>query len=788
MRASEANKNKWEDVPQEVKDTFERLGIPEAERKSLAGVGAQYDCLTSDTIVFTNPKGPTKIIDVKPGDKIFAWDNKSNKIVPAKVKNVWPAGKKPVFKVKIKNHTIKASDNHPLLALSYSKKPRHRKGSYDLDWVPLGKLKKGTLVAIAKDYPSHGTSMQLKQPRIETTAIGKPQTGKTYSMDVSYKYNVVVLPQCSGEDLMWLFGLFLGDGYIKKEKNKNAERINFAIPDDQPELRDELAKIMKQDFSYDLQSKYKYYVSVNSTIIARFFHENKMFGKAKTKQVPQWVFSLPKTQILAFLAGFMDADGGVRDNNKNHDPILTSANKGLLESMKNLSLYCGIETSKIRDFSYRKDEKQYTGYRFNLSGNTLQLPSRHPLKAKRILKKKYYHRNISARGAGGYFKKYCSDFIGFARIDEIVPAGEELTYDIEVEGFHNFVANGIVVHNSEVMYHNIREDLEKQGVVFLSMDEGLKQYPELVKKHFGKIVPYNDNKFAALNTAVWSGGSFVYIPKNVKVNIPLQAYFRINAESFGQFERTLIIGDTGSQVHYIEGCTAPRFTSQSLHSAVVEVIAKENSSLRYTTIQNWANNIYNLVTKRAFAYRNSTVEWVDGNLGSKVTMKYPAIYLMEEGAKGEVLSIALAGKDQHQDAGAKIVHLASNTTSKITSKSISKDGGRGSYRGLLKVIKGCKNVKSSVVCDALILDKDSRSDTYPYIEIDEPTATIAHEAKVGKINDDEIFYLRSRGLSETEALTLIILGFIQPFIKTLPLEYSVELNRLIEMEMENSVG
>ncbi|MAG18292.1 MAG: Fe-S cluster assembly protein SufB [Candidatus Diapherotrites archaeon] len=343
-------------------------------------------------------------------------------------------------------------------------------------------------------------------------------------------------------------------------------------------------------------------------------------------------------------------------------------------------------------------------------------------------------------------------------------------------------------YDSEVMYHNIREDLEKHGVVFLSMDEGLKQYPELVKEHFGKIIPYNDNKFAALNTAVWSGGSFVYIPKNVKVEIPLQAYFRINAESFGQFERTLIIGDTGSRVHYIEGCTAPRFTSQSLHSAVVEVIAKENSHLRYTTIQNWANNIYNLVTKRAFAYRNSTVEWVDGNLGSKVTMKYPAIYLMEEGAKGEVLSIALAGKGQHQDAGAKIVHLASNTTSKITSKSVSKDSGRGSYRGLLKVVKGCKNVKSSVVCDALILDKNSRSDTYPYIEIDEPTATIAHEAKVGKINDDEIFYLMSRGLNEAEALTLIILGFIQPFTKTLPLEYSVELNRLIEMEMENSVG
>ena len=265
-------------------------------------------------------------------------------------------------------------------------------------------------------------------------------------------------------------------------------------------------------------------------------------------------------------------------------------------------------------------------------------------------------------------------------------------------------------------------------------------------------------------------------------------YFRINAESFGQFERTLIIADEGSQVHYVEGCTAPRFSTQSLHSAVVEVVAKDNANVRYTTIQNWANNIYNLVTKRAFAYRNATVEWVDGNLGSKVTMKYPAIYLMGEGAKGEVMSVALAGKGQHQDAGAKIIHLASNTTSTITAKSISKDGGRSSYRGLIKVVKGCKNVKSNVMCDALILDKESRTDTYPSVEIDEPTATIAHEARVGKIGDDQIFYLTSKGLTEAEALTMIVLGFMQPFTKTLPLEYAVELNRLIEMEMENSVG
>lgn len=356
------------------------------------------------------------------------------------------------------------------------------------------------------------------------------------------------------------------------------------------------------------------------------------------------------------------------------------------------------------------------------------------------------------------------------------------------EAEKKFLAGVGAQYDSEVVYHSIRKDLEKLGVVFLSMDDGLKQYPELVKEHFSKVIPLNDNKFAALNSAVWSGGSFVYIPKGVKVDIPLQAYFRINGEQVGQFERTLIIVDEGAQAHYVEGCSAPKFSTQSLHSAVVEVIAKKGSHVRYTTIQNWSDNIYNLVTKRAFAYENATVEWVDGNIGSRVTSKYPAIYLMGEGAKGEVLSVALAGKGQHQDAGAKAVHLASNTTSIITSKSISKDGGRASYRGLLKVAKNAFNVKSTVRCDALLLDSKSRTDTYPYIEIDNPTATVGHEATVGKIGDDQLFYLMSRGLTEEQALTLIVLGFIQPFTKSLPMEYAVELNRLIEMEMENSVG
>lgn len=343
-------------------------------------------------------------------------------------------------------------------------------------------------------------------------------------------------------------------------------------------------------------------------------------------------------------------------------------------------------------------------------------------------------------------------------------------------------------YESEVIYHKLREDLEKQGVVFLDMDGGLREYPDIVKKYFGTVIPYNDNKLAALNSAVWSGGSFVYIPAGVKVDLPLQAYFRINAQNMGQFERTLIVAEPGSSVHYIEGCTAPVWSSDSLHSAVVELIALEGSRIQYTTIQNWSNNVYNLVTKRAFAHKNSTVFWVDGNLGSKITMKYPSIYLLGENAKAEILSVAFAGKGQHQDAGGKILHMAPNTTSRITSKSVSKDGGKTTYRGLLHVAEGCKNVKSHVTCDALILDDKSASDTVPYMEINEKEVTIEHEATVGKIGEEQLFYLMSRGLSQDQAMTMIVSGFMEPFTKELPLEYAIELNRLIAMNMEGSVG
>ena len=356
------------------------------------------------------------------------------------------------------------------------------------------------------------------------------------------------------------------------------------------------------------------------------------------------------------------------------------------------------------------------------------------------------------------------------------------------EAERKFLAGVGAQYDSEVVYHSIKEDLAKKGVIFTDPETAVREHPDLVRKYFGTVIPYLDNKFAALNSAVWSGGSFVYVPKGVKVEVPLQAYFRINARSFGQFERTLIIADEGSFVHYIEGCTAPVYATESLHSAVVEIVALPGSRVRYTTIQNWSNDVYNLVTTRAAAYKDAVVEWVDGNIGSKRTMKYPSIWLMGEGAHGEVLSIAFAGKGQEQDTGAKAVHAASHTSSVVTAKSISRGGGIASYRGLLKVNEGLLDVRSRVVCDALILDERSRSNTYPYMEINSDDVSIEHEARVSRISEEQLFYLMSRGMSEQEASLMIVSGFLDPLVKQLPMEYAVELNRLIELEMTGTVG
>src|SRR6187200_1457275 len=356
------------------------------------------------------------------------------------------------------------------------------------------------------------------------------------------------------------------------------------------------------------------------------------------------------------------------------------------------------------------------------------------------------------------------------------------------EAERKYLAGVTAQYESEVVYHRNREDLERQGVIFTDMDTALREHPEIVKAYFGKVIPPNDNKFSSLNTAVWSGGSFIYVPPNVQIELPLQAYFRINAENMGQFERTLIIVDEGAYVHYVEGCTAPIYSSDSLHSAVVEIIVKKNARCRYTTIQNWSNNVYNLVTKRATCEEGATMEWVDGNIGSKVTMKYPAVYMTGPHAKGEVLSVAMAGEGQHQDAGAKMVHAAPHTSSTIISKSIARGGGRTSYRGLVQVLEGSHHSRSTVKCDALLVDTISRSDTYPYVDIREDDVSMGHEATVSKISDDQLFYLMSRGLTEDEAMAMVVRGFVEPIARELPMEYALELNRLIELQMEGSVG
>ncbi|NCT55723.1 Fe-S cluster assembly protein SufB [bacterium] len=356
------------------------------------------------------------------------------------------------------------------------------------------------------------------------------------------------------------------------------------------------------------------------------------------------------------------------------------------------------------------------------------------------------------------------------------------------EAEKEYLAGVKTQYDSEIVYGSVKKELEDKGVLFMGTDEGLKKYPEIFRQYFGSVIPAADNKFSALNTAVWSGGSFVYVPKGVKVDLPLQAYFRINAKNIGQFERTLIIADEGSFVNYVEGCTAPIYTSDSLHSAVVEIIVKKDARVRYTTIQNWSNNVYNLVTKRAFAYENSVMEWVDGNIGSKLTMKYPSVYLLGEGARGEVLSLAYANSSQHQDTGTKMIHLAPNTSSNVISKSISQGTGRSSYRGIVHIAKNAKNSKSNVECDALLINKNSRTDTYPFIKVNNSSSRVGHEASVSKVNEEQLFYLMSRGLNEEQAKALIVSGFIEPIVKLLPMEYAVELNRLIELEMEGSVG
>ena len=439
----------------------------------------------------------------------------------------------------------------------------------------------------------------------------------------------------------------------------------------------------------------------------------------------------------------------------------------------------GLDEDVVRDISAKKNEPEWM-LEQRLKG--LKLFERKPMP------------NWGADLSGIFFdtiKYFVRSTEKQAESWEDLPEDIKNTYDklgIPEAEKQRLVAGVAAQYESEVVYHKIREDLEAQGVIFMDTDTGLREHPELFQEYFGSVIPSGDNKFSALNTAVWSGGSFIYVPKGVHVDIPLQAYFRINTENMGQFERTLIIVDEDAYVHYVEGCTAPIYSSDSLHSAVVEIIVKKGGRCRYTTIQNWSNNVYNLVTKRAKAEEGATMEWIDGNIGSKVTMKYPSVFLMGEHAHGEVLSIACAGEGQHQDAGAKMVHMAPYTTSKIESKSVARGGGRTSYRGLVQVNKRAHHSRSTVKCDALLVDTISRSDTYPYVDIREDDVSMGHEATVSKISDDQLFYLMSRGLTEDEAMAMIVRGFIEPIARELPMEYALELNRLIELQMEGAVG
>ncbi len=438
----------------------------------------------------------------------------------------------------------------------------------------------------------------------------------------------------------------------------------------------------------------------------------------------------------------------------------------------------GLDTDIVREMSWMKGEPQW-------------------MTDRRLKGLMHFEKRPMPNWGGDMSEIFFKDIFYYVKpIDKQVSAWDQLPDSVKdtyeklgiPEAERKYLAGVTAQYESEVVYHRNRDDLEAQGVIFCDMDTALREHPELVKQYFGTVIPLNDNKFAALNSAVWSGGSFIYVPPGVKVEMPLQAYFRINSENMGQFERTLIIADEGAQVHYIEGCSAPVYTSDSLHSAVVEIICKASSRVTYTTIQNWSNNVFNLVTKRARCDAEAHMEWIDGNIGSRLTMKYPAVYLMGPKASGEVLSVAYAGRGQHQDAGAKMIHAAPETTSTIISKSISKDAGRTSYRGLVRFEPGAVKSKSFVRCDALLLDDTSRSDTYPYIEFGEKDAQVGHEATVSKVGDDQLFYLMSRGLSEQQAMSMIVNGFIEPVTRTLPMEYAVEWSRLIELQMEGSIG
>ncbi len=766
---------KWEDVPQDIKQTFDKLGVPEAERKFFSGAEAQFDssvvyshineeleklgivftdtdtavkkypelmkkywgkvippadnkfaalntatwsggCLTEDTFIFTSNPGGKAIKDIDEGDMVFSL-TEDNKIVPAKVSAKIYSGNKEVFEFRVAGRTLRATKNHKFLTLVNKGKSWHK------IWKSLGELEEGSIIAISKKLPDYGKPYKL--PGLEH-----------YDRNTHHEKHISIKE--TNNDLMWFLGILLGDGNVYFP-NKDMCFVNVALPLTDP-TRNEALRVVKEIFNIDVKTQNKVSFTIHSKALGNWIEKLGFAGKAKTKSLPRWVFGLPKEQRLALIGGLLDSDGYV-DSNAGNVVRFELANKQLIEQIKLLALSCGLFSDgkilqrKRRPAFFKKEMRNInsgTSYSCRLTGAVNEIGFRSSKIREKLGRRKYtsdkYNVVDNANGKHD-FRYQTSEWVGFAPIKEMRPVGNMDVYDIQVENHANFIANGVVAHNS-----------------------------------------------------------FIYVPKGVKVPMPLNAYFRINAKNSGQFERTLIIADEGADVTYLEGCTAPVYASNSLHAAVVELVALENAHIRYVTIQNWSKNVYNLVTQRAHVAKGGRVEWIDANIGSRINMKYPSIFLQGEGAKGEVLSIALAGDGQVQDSGGKIYHLASNTTSKIISKSVSKGSGVTTFRGLLHVAKDAENVKSHVSCDALLLDENAKTNTYPYNQINRSDAIISHEAKVGKISDDEIFYLMSRGISEDDAVAMIVLGFIDDLTKVLPVEYSLELKRLIKLDTSKGVG
>ncbi|HVW80345.1 MAG TPA: Fe-S cluster assembly protein SufB [Mycobacteriales bacterium] len=1126
VRSTEKQAASWDDLPADIKNTYDKLGIPEAEKQRLvAGVAAQYECISAGALVWTANRGRVPVKEIEPGDMVFALDEETGHFVVAPVKAAAQTGVEQTYQVTVGTRSIRATANHPFLTLSDDRRAGSKRARYVRRWKTVSELRAGDLVAVPRDLPEFGESMPLPKP------VGR--------------WGEQLGPETTNVDLMWLLGFYLGDGSLQSAGRTH--RVQFAVPATDVEIRAEIARVVAEQFGLRVIEADDVRVVVNSRALVQWMQVMGFWGTSHSKEVPPWVFRLPLDQRLAFLGGWIDADGYV-PLGRSSCVRLTSVSAPLLEQAADLARLAGIRVGGPHEFSGKHPfdpERVMYGQRLTMTGPLERLGCRNPKRLARLGMGAYAHTYTSVRGRK--FAQYCTDHVGFAQITSIEPYEIEPVFDIEVDGPHNFIAEGLVVHNSEVVYHQIREDLEQQGVIFVDTDTGLREHEDLFREHFASVIPTGDNKFSALNTAVWSGGSFIYVPKGVHVDIPLQAYFRINTENMGQFERTLIIADEGSYVHYVEGClpagelittadgdlrpiesirvgdrvlghdgrshrvtatqmrdlngslhrftpmspanafrvtdehpllvvrrsdvlvkraprngwqpevdtkklvastpqwvaakdvapgdflvypkprrepasvvlplefarlagyylaeghatltngceslcfsfhidehdyvdevrratkelydaegsvlyeedkhsarvlvytkagyaalthhvgtgssmkqlsadlmsqddeflrelvrcymngdgntvsrggaiwkrahttsrvwafqlqsilarlgvfatvemcrpggpgeilgrqvvrqdlyqvrwteegrgpkqardcgdyflvpirskesreahepvfnldveapdsylaygfavhncTAPIYSSDSLHSAVVEIVVKKDARVRYTTIQNWSNNVYNLVTKRAMAHEGATMEWVDGNLGSKVTMKYPAVWMVGEHAKGETLSIAFAGEGQHQDAGSKMVHAAPNTSSNIVSKSVARGGGRTSYRGLVQINKNAHHSKSTVKCDALLVDNISRSDTYPYVDVREDDVQMGHEATVSKISADQLFYLMSRGIAEEEAMAMIVRGFIEPIARELPMEYALELNRLIELQMEGAVG